>query len=41
MIALSDSSSGDAQRHFNKALNGEEPLVADRSTYEGIRMIKK
>ena len=40
-LALSDSSLGDAQRHFNKALNGEEPLVADRSTYEGIRMIKR
>ena len=40
-LALSDSSLGDAQRYFNKALNGEEPLVADRSTYEGIRMIKE
>ena len=40
-LELSDSSLGDAQHHFDKALNGEEPLVADRSTYEGIRMIKK
>ena len=40
-LALNDSSLGDTQRHYNKALNGEEPLVSDRSTYEGIRMIKK
>ena len=40
-LALNDSSLGDAQRHFDKVLNGEKPLVADRSTYEGIRMIEK
>ena len=40
-LELSDSSEDAAQRDFDKALNGEKPLVADRSTYEGIRMIKK
>ena len=40
-LKLSDSSSGAAQRDFDKALNGEKPLVSDRSTYEGIRIIKK
>ncbi|KAM0805620.1 hypothetical protein BDR22DRAFT_884600 [Usnea florida] len=38
--ALNDSTS-DAAQDFDKALNGEKPLVSDRSTYEGIRMIKK
>ena len=38
--ALNDSSS-DAAQDFDKALNGEKHLVSDRSTYEGIRMIKK
>lgn len=30
-----------AQNTFGKALRGEEPLVSDRNTYEGIRIIKK
>lgn len=40
-LKLGQSSSGVAQRNFDKALRGEEPLVSDRSAYEGIRIIKK
>ena len=29
------------QRGLEKALSGEEPLTSDRSTYEGIRLVKK
>lgn len=29
------------QRGLEKALSGEEPLVSDRSTYEGIRIVRK
>ena len=29
------------QRGLDKALSGEEPLVSDRSTYEGIRIVRK
>ena len=37
-LELSDRS---AQCNFDRALRGEEPLVSDRSTYNGIRMIRK
>ena len=40
-LELDESSWNVAQRGLDKALNGEEPLVSDRSTYEGIRIIKK
>lgn len=40
-LKLSEESSDVAQRDLEKALDGEEPLVSDRSTYEGIRIIKK
>lgn len=29
------------QRGLDEALSGEEPLVSDRSTYEGIRIVRK
>ena len=29
------------QRGLDKALSGEEPLISDRSTYEGIRIVRK
>ena len=36
-----EGSSDVVQRSLDKALSGEEPLVSDRSTYEGIRMVRK
>ena len=30
-----------AQRNLDKALRGEVPLASDRSTYEGLRIVKK
>ena len=41
LLKMSEESSDVAQRDLEKALNGEEPLVSDRSTYDGIRIIKK
>ena len=40
-LKLAKGSSEAAQRDFEKALNGEGPLLSDRSTYEGIRIIRK
>ena len=40
-LKLGKDSSDVAQRDLNKALSGEVPLVSDRSTYEGIRVIRK
>ena len=40
-LELAKGSSEAAQRDFEKALNEEGPLVSDRSTYEGIRIIRK
>ena len=40
-LKLGERSSDVSQRDFDKALNGEKPLVSDRSTYEGIMLIKK
>lgn len=40
-LKLGESSSGVNQRDLDRALKGEGPLVTDRSTYEGIRIIKK
>ena len=36
-----EGSSDAVQRGLDKALSGEEPLVSDRSTYEGIRIVEK
>ena len=41
LLKLSENSSDVAQRELEEALNGEGTLVSDRSTYEGIRIIKK
>ena len=41
LLKLSEMSSNAAQRELEKALDGEGPLVSDRSTYEGIRIIMK
>ena len=42
-VKLGGSGLDSAQRKLKleKALSGEEPLVSDRSTYEGIRIVKK
>lgn len=40
-LKLDEASSDAAQRAFEKALAGEEPLVSDRSTYDGIKMVRK
>ena len=40
-LKLGENSSDAAQGDFDRALSGEVPLVSDRSTYEGIRLIKK
>lgn len=41
LLKLSESNSDVAQRDLERALNGDKPLVSDRSTYEGIRIIRK
>lgn len=40
-LRLGEKSSDAAQCDFDKALSGEQPLESDRSTYEGIRIMKK
>lgn len=40
LLKLSESSSDVAQRDLEKAVSREEPLVSNRSTYEGTRIIK-
>lgn len=40
-LKLGEDSSDVAQRQLDRALSGEEPLVSDRSTYEGIKIIQK
>ena len=40
-VKLGESSLDVTQREFENALSGEEPLASDRSTYEGIRIVKK
>ena len=40
-VELSEGSSENSRRDLDKALNGEMPLASDRSTYEGIRIIRK
>ena len=39
-LKLGEHTSKIARRSFNKALQGKMPLVSDRSTYEGISIIK-
>lgn len=40
-LELGEHTSEIAQSKFDRALRGEEPLVSDRSTYEGISIIRK
>lgn len=40
-LKLSENSSDVAQRDLEKALKGEGTLASDRSTYEGIKIVKK
>ena len=40
-VKLGEGSSDGLQRDFDEALGGERPLVSDRSTYEGLQVIKK
>lgn len=40
-LELGEHTSEIAQSKFDKALRREEPLVSDRSTYEGISIIRK
>lgn len=40
-LKLGEDSSDVAKRQLDRALSGEEPLVSDRSTYEGIKIIQK
>ena len=40
-LKLGEGSLDVAQRRLDKALCGEEPLISDRSTYEGIRIVRK
>ena len=39
-LRLGESSSDVAQCNLEKALGGEEPLVSDRKTYDGLRIIR-
>lgn len=38
-LELDDS--GRHSEHFERALNGDEPLVSDRSTYAGVKLVRK
>lgn len=40
-VKLGERSSDFDKCKLEKALSGEEPLVSDRSTYEGIKIVKK
>ena len=40
-LELSEGSPKAVQDRLNKALSGKEPLASDRSTYEGIKIVRK